>query len=100
MYINDQSEQQPYCVVYIIYYFMNCRTYYITKVCGTAHHIFYVSNRKPPMVRYSYTQQTIILSRILNQKKVVQDFYTEDMHYDCSTCRYCYENVTGHVVKN
>ena len=79
---------------------MICLTYYITKVCGTAHHIFYVSNRKLPMVRYSYTQQTIILSRILNQKKVVQDFYTEDMHYDCSTCRYCYEHVTGHVVKN
>ena len=42
-----------------------------------------------------------ISGRIFNQKKVVQelDFNvgTEDMHCDCSTCRYCYEPA-GHVV--
>ena len=59
----------------------------------------FLSNRKPPMVSYSYTRT--ISGRIFNLKKVVQelDFNvgTEDMHCDCSTCRYCYEPA-GHVV--
>ena len=47
----------------------------------------FLSNRKPPRVRYSYTKT--IASRVFNQKKVVEeldfDSGTEDMQCDCST---------------
>ena len=59
----------------------------------------FLSNKKPPMVSYTYTKT--ISSQIFNHKRVVEelDFNsgTEDMHCDSNTSRYCYEPA-GHVV--
>ena len=59
----------------------------------------FLSNKKPPMVSYTYTKT--ISGQIFNHKRVVEeldfDSGTEDMHCDCTTSSYCYEPA-GHVV--
>ena len=59
----------------------------------------FLSNKKLPMVSYTYTKT--ISGQIFNHKQVVEeldfDNGTEDMHCDCNTSSYCYEPA-GHVV--
>ena len=52
-----------------------------------------VQNALPPIVSFKYTKT--IAGRILNQKKVVEEF--SNMSCDCHTSKYCY-SPAGHVV--